>query len=103
MQQQYQKTLKEWESEHHIVPPKKGDHLRSWSKNNSLVIPPDQGLRRKLMTYIHDSYTTRHPGQDETIRKAKRFFWWPNMRSWIEDYVKGCATCQQGKILTHRM
>src|SRR5712672_2835550 len=24
------------------------------------------------------------------------------MRFWIEDYVRGCATCQQGKILTHR-
>ena len=24
------------------------------------------------------------------------------MRSWIEDYMKGCATCQQGKILSHR-
>ncbi len=24
------------------------------------------------------------------------------MRQWIADYVKGCATCQQNKILTHR-
>src|SRR5712671_6201885 len=24
------------------------------------------------------------------------------MRFWIEDYVRGCATCQQGKILTHK-
>jgi len=54
------------------------------------------------MTYVHDGYTAGHPGRDETIRKAKRFFWWPDMRPWIEDYVRGCATCQQGKILTHR-
>jgi len=102
IQRQYQKTLKEWESEYHVTPPKKGDHQRSWSKDGKLVVPPDQGLRRKLMTYIHDGYTVGHPGRDETIRKAKRFFWWPNMRLWIEDYVRGCATCQQGKILTHR-
>ena len=24
------------------------------------------------------------------------------MKEWIADYVKGCATCQQNKILTHR-
>jgi hypothetical protein len=24
------------------------------------------------------------------------------MKSWIENYVKGCAMCQQNKILTHR-
>jgi len=25
------------------------------------------------------------------------------MQAWITDYVWGCATCQQNKILTHRM
>src|SRR5712675_2274116 len=102
IQRQYQKTLKEWKSEYNITPPRKGDHQRSWSKDDKLVVPPDQGLRRKLMTYVHDGYTAGHPGRDETIRKAKRFFWWPNMHLWIEDYVRGCVTCQQGKILTHR-
>src|SRR5712672_4493052 len=29
-------------------------------------------------------------------------FWWPSMRTWLADYVSGCATCQQNKILTHR-
>ncbi len=24
------------------------------------------------------------------------------MHQWIADYIKGCATCQQNKILTHR-
>ena len=24
------------------------------------------------------------------------------MRQWVEDYIKGCAVCQQNKILTHR-
>ena len=24
------------------------------------------------------------------------------MKEWITDYIKGCAVCQQNKILTHR-
>jgi len=48
-------------------------------KDDKLVIPPDQGLRRKLMTYIHNGYTAGHPGRDEMVHKAKRFFWWPKM------------------------
>ncbi len=24
------------------------------------------------------------------------------MRQWITDYVKGCTTCQQNKIMTHK-
>ena len=44
----------------------------------------------------------RHPGQDETIRKIKELYQWPKMNQWIMDYIKGCATCQQNKIQTHK-
>ena len=43
-----------------------------------------------------------HPGRDETIQKVLRRFYWPGARQWIEQYVKGCATCQQNKNLTHK-
>jgi hypothetical protein len=49
----------------------------------------------------HDHATAGHPGHDETIRKAKKLRQWQGMNKWITDYVKGCATCQQNKILTH--
>jgi len=55
-----------------------------------------------LITLVHDHYTMGHPGRDETICKAKQHASWNGMNSWIADYVKGCATCQQNKILTHR-
>ena len=55
-----------------------------------------------LMTLVHDHYTTGHPGRDETICKAKQHASWEGMNSWIADYIKGCATCQQNKILTHK-
>src|SRR6266576_2971444 len=36
------------------------------------------------------------------IRKAKIYKQWPGMNTWIEAYVKGCAVCQQNKIITHK-
>ena len=54
------------------------------------------------MTLIHDHPTAGHPGRDEMIQKATKVLPWTGMRQWIADYVKGCATCQQNKILTHR-
>ena len=53
------------------------------------------------MTLMHDHPTAGHPGQDETLRRMQEKYWWPKMKSWITDYMKGCATCQQNKILTH--
>jgi len=55
-----------------------------------------------LMTLTHNHYTMGHPRRDETIRKAKQHASWDGMNSWIADYIKGCATCQQNKILTHK-
>jgi hypothetical protein len=54
------------------------------------------------MLLTHDHPTTGHPGQDETIRKAKKFWSWKGMNEWIANYIKGCAICQQNKILTHQ-
>jgi len=55
-----------------------------------------------LMALIHDHPTAGHPRRDETIRKATETLPWMGMRQWISDYIKGCAVCQQNKILTHR-
>jgi RNase H-like domain found in reverse transcriptase/Reverse transcriptase (RNA-dependent DNA polymerase) len=38
------------------------------TKNNRLVIPPDQGLKRELMNTWHEGSINGHPGRDETIR-----------------------------------
>ncbi|SRR6266851_7609245 len=44
-----------------------------------------------------------HPGRDEMARKVLNQFCWPGGQAWIEQYVKGCATCQQNKNLTHQV
>ena len=69
------------------------------------VVPPKQPTNeflQSIMAYTHDHVTAGHPGRDETIRKTKQIYQWPAMNSWIADYIKGCATCQQNKIITHR-
>jgi len=54
-----------------------------------------------MHTY-HDGLAA-HPGQDETAWKVLGRFCWPGGRTWIEQYIKGCATYQQNKNLTHRV
>ncbi len=69
--------------------------------NTTAIQIPDTS-KRNLMTLIHDHPTAGHPGRDETIRKATEILPWTGMQQWIADYVKGCATCQQNKIMTHK-
>jgi hypothetical protein len=63
---------------------------------------PSKDQKKTLMLLTHDHPTAGHPGRDEMIRKARRFQQWKGMNKWVTDYVKGCATCQQNKIMTHR-
>jgi Integrase zinc binding domain/Chromo (CHRromatin Organisation MOdifier) domain len=96
--------MKEWERTFPI------EHIDSlhhsfWRDTTAqrLVIPSDQGLKRKIMHSWHDGPLSGHPGRDETIRKINKEYFWPGARTWITEYVKGCATCQQNKNLTHRI
>jgi hypothetical protein len=73
-----------------------------WFKNAVPVVPDSTEIRRDILNYLHDAPTAGHPGRDETIQMVKRQYWWPGMNTWIENYVKGCAPCQQNKNLTHQ-
>jgi hypothetical protein len=63
---------------------------------------PSEDQKKALMLLMHDHPTVGHPGRDETIRKARKFRQWKGMNKWITNYIKGCATCQQNKIITHQ-
>ena len=71
-------------------------------RSQKLVIPPDEDLQRHIMQVWHEGPTSGHPGQDETTHRIQENYYWPNARTWIDEYIKGCAICQQMKNLTHR-
>jgi hypothetical protein len=66
-----------------------------------VVVPPDDALKRQILAYHHDDVTSGHLGRDQTYNSVSNRFWWPGMRAWIAQYVKGCAACQQNKTSTH--
>jgi RNase H-like domain found in reverse transcriptase/Integrase zinc binding domain len=98
--------MKEWESTFPIErvdsPNPNTPFWRDISEHR-LVIPPDQGLKREIMHTWHDGPLNGHPGRDETIRRMNKEYFWPGTRAWITEYIKGGATCQQNKNLTHRI
>src|SRR5580692_5741910 len=69
-------------------------------KDNKWVVPSNEQLRREILSQYHDSPTAGHPGRDNMITLVSQHYWWPRMNAWIEQYVKGCTTCQQNKIRT---
>jgi hypothetical protein len=57
--------------------------------------------KRSILCLHHDSPVGGHLGRDQTYRSVAQTHKWTGMRDWIAEYVKGCATCQQNKPITH--
>ena len=61
-------------------------------------IPDDLDLHRDIVRMLHDHETAGHPGEAETLVSVEREYWWPGLRTFVQNYVKGCGICQQYKI-----
>ena len=71
-----------------------------YTKGWRLAVPSSLALRRELMAQFHNSPTAGHPGRDNMLALVSQHYWWPGMTTWVEQYVAGCALCQQNKIHT---
>ena len=67
----------------------------------TIAIPPVDSLKREILRQNHDAPTAGHPGRDQTFQNLQGQYWWPEMRKWTAQYVKGCAICQQSKPINH--
>ena len=50
-----------------------------------------------VLRLIHDTPIAGHPGRDRTLTAARRVYYWPTMRTDIENYVARCVTCAEHK------
>ena len=55
---------------------------------------------RKILQEIHDSPVGGHPGISNTWHLIKCQYEGPRLWKSIEDYIKGCAKCQESKVRT---
>lgn len=83
-------TLDEWALEGNIM-----------TYKGLVYVPKDEELRRDIIKMHHDHPMAGHPGHFRTLKLVGRDYFWPGMSMQIKKYVKGCATCQQNKVITH--
>jgi len=69
-----------------------------WTKDGAFVVVGNNALKRGVIALFHDSTTAGHPGISKTLALMKPYYWWPNMKNFVMEYIKGCATCQMTKV-----
>lgn len=60
-------------------------------------------LRNKIIQLHHDTLTSGHPGQANTLERVLRNYYWPRIIKDIKKYIEECDMCQKNKIKRHKL
>jgi len=83
-QYQNQQKLKQWVKVFKQITLADGTH---WYHGNALVVVADNTLRRGVTSLFHDQLTAGHPGISKTLQLISLYYWWPNMKAFITEYI----------------
>ena len=89
------------------TPPMKSTLSDWWHKSgivfykDKCYVPNDIGLWWEIVKQYHDLPPIGHPGHLKTLELLQQDYWWPGMHTFVENFVDGCAACQQAKINQH--
>ena len=61
-------------------------------KESKLCVPKCS-MRENLIQEKHNGGLAGHFGIDKTIEQFSHYYFWPKMRTTVENYVKGCRIC----------
>lgn len=64
---------------------------RIWVGNNS-------ELQQQLIRAFHSSPLGGHSGIPATIKQLQQFFAWSGLKKHVDQFMRNCPTCQQGKV-----
>ncbi|KAL1269106.1 hypothetical protein QQF64_031395 [Cirrhinus molitorella] len=66
---------------------------------DSLYVP--EPLRNRVLTQVHETPSSGHPGITATIHLLKNRFWWPSLTADTIHFIRNCSICQTSKSPRH--
>jgi len=69
---------------------------------HKIFLEDNPDLRRDILQTLHDSPAAGHPGISNTWELVREQYEGLRLREFVEQYVKGCARCQESKTNVHR-
>ena len=76
-----------------------GDFLRY---KGLLYVPNNPDVRLDILRFHHNHRLAGHPGITKTIKNIRRQFYWPQMVTFITNYIHSCLVCSCSKALHHK-
>ncbi|KAH0604494.1 uncharacterized protein H6S33_006871, partial [Morchella sextelata] len=63
----------------------------------ALYVLNDNDLRLRLLKEHHDKPSAGHPGRAKTLELLNREYYWPQMRKYVDQYIRNCNVCARSK------
>ncbi|KAA6410992.1 MAG: hypothetical protein FRX48_05303 [Lasallia pustulata] len=70
--------------------------------HNRLWVPGNIEVMVELIREVHDLPSGGHPGIHRTMELIGRYYYWPNMRRTVEQYICNCYCCHRSKAPQHK-
>lgn len=87
-----------WDIEEQVKEALRDEPGPSACPTDRLFVPDN--LRSQVIQWGHNSHLACHPGVTRTIHLLSQRFWWPSLRTDVQDFVKACPTCSQNKTIS---
>ena len=68
-----------------------------FTRGAAICNPDVDQLHSSIIRELHCSPYAGHVCMNRTLELISRYFYWPTMRTDINDYVRGCVMCQRNK------
>ena len=65
--------------------------------NGRLCVPNDEELRKQILSEVHETSYSIHPGAIKMYQDLREHFWWNGMKRDVAEYVSKYLTCQKVK------
>lgn len=66
-------------------------------KGGRYYVGSNGDLRTRIVQTLHDSGEGEHSGVLATTKRVETHFFWPGMKSDVQNWVKDCEVCQRNK------
>ena len=63
-----------------------------WNEVHQIIVP--EPYRRGILEMAHDAPMGGHLGVRKTLRKIRRYFFWPSLQSDVVQFCRSCHLCQ---------
>ena len=75
--------------------------IRKKGSNKELFVIPFSKWQEHVQL-VHHGQGTFHRGCDQTLTAMEEYFWFANMKPFVQTYINQCRQCQNGKRMPNR-